>query len=233
MNMLTDASMSYLYTPNSEPYIYATLPERLHFLASEDPDRDAFVFYNLKKERECLSRKQLLDQSTNVAKHFVKCGVKKGTPVAFCMNNSMEMLIAVFGVTIAGGVPFYTSPNMRDGSDLIDMINSLKGELLVIDTTGNDDNWTMLENIWSEKSQTSEKVPSLNLILYNNTIPRTSSCDSRKSLKSFIDEIIENEVQFPCLQPEDHLAHFCTSGSTGQPKNDTHTFWNNELDQTI
>ena len=44
-------ALSYMCTPSTTPYIYQTVPERLCFLATEDPGRVAFIFYDMAGEK--------------------------------------------------------------------------------------------------------------------------------------------------------------------------------------
>ncbi|KAL4221499.1 hypothetical protein ACF0H5_019756 [Mactra antiquata] len=238
---MATSRLSYIHQPVTFQYMYETVTDRLRILAEEDPDREAFVFYGYDQKRQSLTRKEILDLSTNTAKHLILSGVKKGTHVAVCMSNSIEMLVAIIGVTLAGGIPFFSPGNLKDGTDLIDMMNTLNGEFLIIDASKGDDNWNIIENIWPRSEKSSEKVPSLKMILFNGTGPLDSGLTSStlQSLRDFFKEPVSStDVNMPVLQPEDHLAYFCTSGSTGAPKTVTYTHfgtlnWTKSCDITM
>jgi acyl-coenzyme A synthetase/AMP-(fatty) acid ligase len=207
--------------PSTTPYIYETIPDRLRHLAAADPDREAFVFYDFNKQRKSLTRKQLLDQATIAAENFVKYGVEKGSTVAICMTNSLEMLTSNLGVIMAGSVPFYVSANLKDGSDLAEFINNLEAKLLIIDTNKGDENWKVLENIWPEGQSRSKVIPCLQMVICNGNIDRET--ETRKRLSSFQQKNSDTNIKLPSIQPEDTLAFFCTSGSTGKPKEVVYT----------
>ena len=82
--------LSYLCTPYTTPYIYQSVPDRLRYLVDEDAERLAFVFYSMKGERIAVTRGQLYEKASTVAKVLYQLGVRKGTPVAVCMNNSVN-----------------------------------------------------------------------------------------------------------------------------------------------
>ena len=45
-------------------------------------------------------------------------GLRKGGMVGVCMNNSLDTLYAIFGIMLAGGIPFFIAKNLKDGSDM-------------------------------------------------------------------------------------------------------------------
>ncbi|XP_060598646.1 uncharacterized protein LOC132752351 [Ruditapes philippinarum] len=172
---------SYSCCLSTTPFIYETIPDRLRHLAAADQDREAFVFYEFSKQRKSLTRKQLLDQATIAAENFVKYGVEKGSTVAICMTNSLEMLTSNLGVIMAGGVPFYVSANLKDGSDLAEFINNLEAKFLIIDTNTGDENWKVLENIWPEGQSRSEVTPCLEMVICNGKVERETETRKRLS----------------------------------------------------
>ncbi|XP_052795567.1 3-[(3aS,4S,7aS)-7a-methyl-1,5-dioxo-octahydro-1H-inden-4-yl]propanoyl:CoA ligase-like [Mya arenaria] len=212
------AKLSYTSTPRSAPYIYKTFVDTLRELAEDEPDRTAFVFYDLQHVRSSLTRKELLDKATESAKKFVKMGVVKGTHVGVCMNNSFEMLILQTGLMMAGGIAFYFHTNLKDGSDVINMLNALKGELLIMDASPGDVNWNILDQIWPTRQERCSIIPSLKTIMFNGNWDPEIQSTSRKNVAAFFAEDIPEGVTFPQIQPEDTLVYLCTSGSTGVPK---------------
>lgn len=208
--------LSYLCTPNTVPYMYETVSDRLRKLAAVAPDREAFIHYGLNKKRSSLTRKQLLDQSVKTAKILVQSGLKKGSTVVFCMSNSLEMLVTNLGVIVAGGIPFYLSNNLKDGSDLLEFINDLGAEFMFLDTKIDDENWKVLGNIWPLEARRSEMAPSLRMVICNGKA--FEETETHKQLSSFLARKADDNILLPLLQPEDTLAYFCTSGSTGKPK---------------
>lgn len=196
--------------------MYETVPDRLRHLAAADPNREAFIYYDLTQTRSSLTRKQLLEQSTNAAKLLIQSGLKKGSKVAFCMNNSLEMLITNMGVIMAGGIPFYFSANLKDGSDLVEFISNLEAEFLFLDTHSDNENWKVLEHIWPSGEKRSKTVPTLKMVVCNGR--NFKETETRLMLSSFLARVADDKITLPLLQPENTLVYFCTSGSTGKPK---------------
>ena len=209
-------SLSYASTPLVGGYMYESLPERLRKLAEEDGSREAFVYFDRNWKRTAISRKDIHDRSISLAKVLVNQGLSPGAKVGFCMTNTINMLIANMAVVCAGGIPYYMGTNLKDGSDVIHMMNDMKSELFFIDTEVGDANWKILEHIWPEKMPKSATVPSLKAIICNGKVP--DDITSRQTLDSLMEKKPEPDTKLPEVQPEDTIAYFCTSGSTGTPK---------------
>ena len=212
---------SYVCSPVVEPYMFETVPERLRLLADKDPEREAFVFYDLDFKRVSVKRKELYDNSIKLGKTFVSMGINKGDRVAFCMSNSLEMLYANFAVIIAGGVPFYLSTNLKDGSDVIKVMTLMECKMLIVDISKSNKNNDILEAIWSSSANSSVKVPSLSCIICNGAVETKGR--ARFSLSDILNRPRTEDVTLPSLDPEDILTYFCTSGSSGAAKNVAYT----------
>ena len=124
-DMSLGADLSYVSNPTHEPYMYQAIPDRLRCLATEDPERVAFVFYNFDGQRQAITRNNLYKNAELLAKHFVSLGMRKGSWVGICMNNSINTLYVIHGVFLAGGIPFFLVTNLKDGSDLIETMNDM------------------------------------------------------------------------------------------------------------
>ena len=210
------ANLSYICTPFTDPYIYASVPDRLRFLVEEDPDRTAFVFYNFEGDRVSVTRKALFEKSLSLAKTLNQLGVKKGTPVAICLNNSINTLYAIFGVTLAGGVLFSIATNLKDGTDVIERLTDMEAEYFIIDASADDINWTILDGIWPPNDELSKHVPSLKSIICNGK--DFVDAQGRLHLTELLSRKVAEDIELPVVYPEDTLVCFGTSGSTGRPK---------------
>lgn len=167
--------------------------------------------------RSSITRQELFQKSTNVAKKLVTLGVSKGTTVAFVMRNSLAMLTISLGTTLAGGIPFFMTGSLKDGSDLIETMNFLKAKVLMIDVGIDDDNWDIMRCIFPAGAVRSEIVPSLNSVFYHGEKGKDGD-GGLTNIDYFISNEISSDVHLPTVQPEDPLAYFCSSGSTGKPK---------------
>ncbi|KAL3873148.1 hypothetical protein ACJMK2_036302 [Sinanodonta woodiana] len=213
--------LSYISRPSNDPLMYETMTSRLRRFAEQNPNRDAIVYYGLDMKRQSLSRRELLDSSESLASQFVQMGVRKGDRIGFCMNNSLNMAIANIAVMFAGGIPFYTGTQLKDGSDIAQKIDMMESKFFIVDANEGDTNWTIVQNILASCK--------LRLcVIYNGK--------SRAPLNDMLclQEIMERPricVNLPDIYPEDLLLFFSSSGSTGTPKLITHTHFN-ELNAT-
>ena len=210
------ANLSYICTPFTDPYIYESVPDRLRVLAEDDPDRFAFVFYSMEGERVVVTRKELYEKSLSLAKTLHQLGIRKGSPVAICMNNSINTLYAIFGVTLSGGILFSIATNLKDGSDVTERLKDMEAEYFIIDASVGDINWNILDRIWSPDAASSTHVPSLKSIICNGN--KCADAKGRLHLTELLNWKVPEDIELPVVYPEDTLVCFCTSGSTGRPK---------------
>jgi len=148
----------------------------------------------------------LKESAENLASHFIKEGIKKGDRIAIYLNNSWQSMIAIYGITLAGGIFLVVNPQTKAaklnyilndcGAKMIVSESQLAGELSVA--------LVGLRNI--------QQVLILGEILkgINNDISFTD-----------FEKITQNKgqkVEFPRIIPNDLAALIYTSGSTGFPK---------------
>ena len=207
---------SYACTSMVKPYLYQSLPDRLHYLAVEEPERLAFIFYDIDGKRTAVSRKEVYEKSQSLAKSFYLLGIRKGTPVAICMNNSLNALYTIYGVSLAGGILNPVATNLKDGSDITDTMNDMKAEYLVIDASVSDPNWCILNDVWPADQHRATKIPSLKKVICNGS--SFNNAVGRLHLSDLLKESLSEKIVLPTVYPEDTLVCFSTSGSTGKPK---------------
>ena len=198
--------------------LHTCIPERVRCLATVEPNLPAFISYDNAGKRRAITRQELYEQSVLVAKNLTELGVEKDAMVGVCMNNSMNMLYAIFGVAFSGGIPFFLSTNLKDGSDLKDTMNDMKSKFLIIDADESNVNWNLLDKIWSLDMDKSKQIPSLKKIICNGTKIQGGTVKSRISLEKLLKTSSKETVKLPTPLPEDPAVCFCTSGSTGKPK---------------
>lgn len=126
-----------------------------------------------------------------------------------------------FGVTVAGGVPVFATTRLKDGSDIIDIMNLVKAKVLVIDAEIDDDSWKILKKIKPSRQTKSYLVPTLTMIIRHGQ--KNKFDDATINVDELIFENVNQDVALPKVLPEDVMAYFLTSGTTGQPKIVTHT----------
>ncbi|XP_053383046.1 3-[(3aS,4S,7aS)-7a-methyl-1,5-dioxo-octahydro-1H-inden-4-yl]propanoyl:CoA ligase-like [Mercenaria mercenaria] len=207
-----DIDLSYANATNSRQYVYKTHMQMLTQWAQSFPEKEAFVEYDANAKRHSITCQELLEKSKEFGWYVASIGIRKGDTVAFCMKNSLNMLISMFGVQFAGGIPISTMQSMADGSDVIDTICDHNSKLLVMDATEGDQSWKMFENV-----QSSEDTSLLGII-YNNRSTELFHHNFEENATHVVNLTNTPEVQLPDLYPEDIAVYFKTSGSTGKPK---------------
>ena len=94
-----------------------TIPGYLREVAARHGPREAMVM-RIGETRNAWSYAQLLARSLDVARALVEAGVGKGGRVGILMTNRPEFLFALFGTSLAGGVPVamstFATPNELD-----------------------------------------------------------------------------------------------------------------------
>ncbi|XP_053390997.1 3-[(3aS,4S,7aS)-7a-methyl-1,5-dioxo-octahydro-1H-inden-4-yl]propanoyl:CoA ligase-like [Mercenaria mercenaria] len=117
-----DNPLSYENAPTSREYKYKTYMQMVAHWAQLYPNKEAFVEYDANAKRHSITCQELLEKSKSFGRYVASIGIQKGDVVAFCMENTLNMLIAMFGVQFAGGIPFSTLQARADGTDVIDAI---------------------------------------------------------------------------------------------------------------
>ncbi|KAK3592923.1 hypothetical protein CHS0354_011723 [Potamilus streckersoni] len=200
--------LSYISRPSKDPFIYETMTDRLRRFAEQNPNRDAIVYYGHDMKRRSLSRQELLESAESLASQFVQMGVKKGDGIGFCMNNSLNMAITNVAIMFAGGVPFFTGTQLKDGSDIAERIDMMESKFFIVDADEGDTNWTIAQNILAS-------CKSNLCVIYNGK----SSAPFKDMI--CLEDIMKRprvNVNLPDIYPEDLLLYFSSSGSTGTPK---------------
>ncbi|XP_045195146.2 3-[(3aS,4S,7aS)-7a-methyl-1,5-dioxo-octahydro-1H-inden-4-yl]propanoyl:CoA ligase-like [Mercenaria mercenaria] len=213
-----DNPLSYENAPSSKGYKYKTYMQMIAHWAQLYPNRDAFVEYDANAERHSITCKELLEKSKSFGWYVASIGIQKGDVVAFCMENSLNMLIAMFGVQFAGGIPFSTLQSRADGTDVIDTIRHQNSKLLIMDAKEGEQSWHLLEKI-----QSSQNVACLLDVIYNNNSLDFIHFNFKEKESRVVSLTNTPEVTLPDIYPEDLVVYYKTSGSTGEPKLVGHT----------
>lgn len=145
---------------------------------------------------------QLDQQSDNVAVELQSLGVQRGDRIAIMMDNSVRMVIALYGILKAGAVFTLVHPSTKVDK-LNYMLNDCSVKLLFAQTSlqrvvnlGAADVSSLESIIWTEAQQLSPHSPTL-------------------------EQIVNRDHQIPAdphLIDKDLCAIIYTSGSTGFPK---------------
>ncbi|CAI9723267.1 acyl-CoA synthetase [Octopus vulgaris] len=208
---------SYCHTPSRHPLNFATIPEKLHQLAIEDPEKDAIVIYDSKLQRTSFTRKQLYDETESVARALVKQGIKKGDRIALCVSNCVEWIAYDSGIMMAGGC----SVRLFAGqADFLPMLEDCVAVIFDSEPTFYN-KLLKVANILEDGTVISETYSKLRLAI---TVANTNSDIKGLSLDE-MKETAKNDLNIilPRVDPEDITIIAQTSGSTGKPKRVTHS----------
>jgi len=173
------------------------LGEALEFSFRSNPLKIAAIY----KEEE-FTYANLNESALNFANHLVNAGINKGDRVAVYMNNSWQCIVAIYGITLAGGVFLVVNPQTK-ANKLNYILNDCSAKVVVSESILINDLAQALEGldevhevILSGTKQSNEKYLDFDDIISNNY----------------------NQVDLPKIIPNDLAALIYTSGSTGFPK---------------
>ena len=201
-----------------------TVPDYLHFRYKNHPDRNAYVFAHTDGSRTIVTFGQLYENANALAKSFLKLGVKKSEFIANNLRSCPEWLYVTFGAILAGARPISLAFTYTDGSDVIAMMKKLETcSAIVLDPAEDIHTWKIFQKLVT-KYDTKGQVQSDLMPYLKYLICRNKPVDEGNVL--IIDEMLNwksGEVTLPTIYPEDIVALFQTSGSTGVPKAVAHT----------
>jgi long-chain acyl-CoA synthetase len=177
------------------------LGEALEFSFRKHPTKTVAIY----KARE-YSYTDLKECAENFAFHLAHTGIKKGDRVAIYMNNSWQCIVAVYGITLAGGVFLVVNPQTKAGK--LNYILKDSGAKVVVS-----------ESILArELSYAIDDLDELcEIIISGEKLPDPGFF----SCVSDFENTIQNkahETTLPVVIPNDLAALIYTSGSTGFPK---------------
>ena len=185
----------------------------LHHWADKYPEKESFVYYDLNLKRHAISCKSLRQKSRIFGSNLKDLNVQKGYIVVVCMNNSIEMVIALMGIHLVGAIPTNISKNMADGSDVISSVLELQASVFIVD--GNEIEEPIITSVLEQWESETKHIICSRGVHQHQKSPFLSFMDDVLQKEA---ESIESEAVFPSICPEDIALYFRTSGSTGKPK---------------
>ena len=178
------------------------LGEALLISADKYPSKTAVIVKNNE-----YSYSQLKDSAEKLASHLILSGINKGDRVALYMHNSWQSILAIYGITLAGGVFVVINPQTK--ADKLQYILKDSGTKI----------------LFSESKLINELIPALNhsksiiqLIVARNTeLEINFPLIKTIKLENILSDVY-GKVSSPNIIPNDLAALIYTSGSTGFPK---------------
>jgi long-chain acyl-CoA synthetase len=178
------------------------LGEALILSAKKNPGKTAVIF----KSHE-YSYSSLKENAQNLAYHLVTSGINKGDRVAVFMNNSWESVVAIYGITLAGGVFLVINPQTKCDK-LNYILKDCGAKTLMTETI-----------LCSVLAEAIADTTDLKEVIVTGEISDLANISGYNPL-SFDKIILKNNSNstLPRIIPNDLAALIYTSGSTGFPK---------------
>ena len=192
---------------------YCTIPERLQYYASKLPDTEALVIVGNDK-RDAVTYKEVMEKGAEMAKKFLTLGIQQRDIVAIHDEKTPMWLYCTLGLQMCGAWPLHFFFQRKDGTDVIDMMQSTRCKYLITQP-GEDDYFADIVQTFAcndgNGKFSSDALPNLQCVLFTEKPIRVPNALTMKSLPSatFIPSTIE---------PENIAGIFCSSGTTGKPK---------------
>ena len=178
------------------------LGEALISSAKKGPEKTAVIYSG--KE---YSYTETLENSLKIARHLVSSGLRKGDRVAVYMNNSWHCALAIYGITLAGGVFLVINAQTKAGK-LQYIINDSGSGIIISES--------VLINTLSEAL---ENTPAVREVIISGEFDDPD--DDRGNKWEVLENILNDRshpAALPNVIPSDLAALIYTSGSTGFPK---------------
>jgi len=148
---------------------------------------------------------ELYNYSLNLSRYLCYKGIKKGDRVAVFMNNSWQCAVAIYGITIAGGVFTVINPQTKS-SKLQYILDDCNAKIFIADA--------LLQNEFSQILENSDTV--IDVILVTAKDEEVSGL-AFSNFEHIVNQSINSHLQSNII-PNDLASLIYTSGSTGFPK---------------
>ncbi|KAL8604276.1 hypothetical protein ACOMHN_023646 [Nucella lapillus] len=180
-----------------------------------------FVFRDRQGGRQVFTYGRLHRLGGRCAALFRSKGIRKGSRVMLCLDNSPERLVCELGLLYAGAVCINGLCQIPGGSDLLHLLRHSRADVILLDPDVTNTPWTPLRESVTravDGTVTSDKLPDLKRVEF---VQRRSGRDFVSMVERSSDWFMEDGVQMT-----DDCFVFTTSGTSGLPKMAVHTHEN-------
>ncbi|XP_060076182.1 medium-chain acyl-CoA ligase ACSF2, mitochondrial-like [Ylistrum balloti] len=216
--MADSSCLSYLHTPPVKPYRYTTIGKVAQENARQRPNQEIFVLREFDGSRFVLTNASLYEQADQLARYLVSQGVKKSDMVALIGPNTLEMLVGILGILLAGAAVLHCTINMKTALDVKKLFQISGAKYILVDQ-GKDDCLlapmkAMLEhcNVQMDDRREEDRI---NVIFLRET--NLEGFTKTNTLTAVLSKDTKG-VELPSIFPDDPAIIYTTSGSTGDPK---------------
>uniref|UniRef100_A0A1B0CPA1 Medium-chain acyl-CoA ligase ACSF2, mitochondrial n=1 Tax=Lutzomyia longipalpis TaxID=7200 RepID=A0A1B0CPA1_LUTLO len=215
--------LSYFHSIGKNSLLYRTIGQQLSIAANEDPDREAFVFF---EENIRFTYGELLEKADCLAAGFQCLGLEKGDRVAILAPNVSMWPIVFYSAARAGLILVSLNPTFNS-QKIAEWLNKVKAKVLVAsEQFGSEYNYyeklleTMPELRTSHGGKIQSKaIPSLSTIIIDSEKNYTGTLRLKDVMTlPRISQIQNIEEQQKDISPDSGYNIQFTSGFTGPPK---------------
>ena len=212
-------------------FVSKTIGQVMHEAASNYPEHDALIFPD-RDLRENYATYH--DKCVQVARGFLKLGIKKGEHVAIWATNIPEWAYIQFGLSMIGAVIVTVNTNYK-ANELEYVLNQSDATTLIHIENFRDNNYyeVVSELVGNMDTQekgniTCEKLPKLKNIIYIGDREETPGMFKLEEIIKMGEEVSDEELEAreATLDPHDVINMQYTSGTTGFPKGVMLTHYN-------
>ncbi|KAK7455064.1 hypothetical protein BaRGS_00039535 [Batillaria attramentaria] len=197
-----------------------TLVDGLQKRAEQSGNKPAFIFRDKYGGRCVLPWQQIYRLGGRWAAVLKTGSVGRGHLVLNTLPNSPERVIVETGILLSGAASVNGQCQLADGSDLLHGLHVSRARAIVLDPDVPNSPWKVLEklvNLDEDGSVTSEELPHLKLVYFVRRGEKGDDEDFLTHLENLSDWYQAD------VKPDDVMAVFTTSGSTGFSKLVVHT----------
>ena len=193
-----------------------TIVSRTECLAGNRPDVSAFISFDENGGKKIISRGQLFSYAKRLAHRLQGLGAKNGTIICNALPNTLERVVAEFGIIFSGAASMNGQIFRADGEDFISSLKSSKCFMVIVDPdASNRGRQILLKEVplGCEEAVRSTRLPDLKYVFL---CKRDSVNVSNDFLSSLDDPTLPEYMA--SVNPDDLATVMTTSGTTGFTK---------------
>ena len=201
-------SKSYISSENTDKPLYTTILDIFDQRVKEPPNKEALIHRRIDGKRSSKTFQELQRDSSKLARYLIQNGVKKGDRVALSGLNTIEWVVAEFAIFMTGAVLVNVGYTVVDHMTVTNVLQKAKCKFLIFDMWSREKFEDAVSTIFTDL----EKYRALNFpeasdVTCSIVLVRPSDRFCYPTLQEIMDMNLP-EVEFPDVNPDDHIAIF-------------------------